>query len=102
MTMGDDQRQGGAPASVQDRGPPRADGAPPDEWRLLQALGDGIYGVDRQGRCTFVNRTALAMLGYDAPGELLGRTMHDLIHHTRPDGSSYPVEACPLLGTLRT
>ena len=73
-----------------------------DPGRLLEALGEGIYGVDRHGRCTFVNRTALDLLGYGLPGDLIGRHMHDLIHHTRPDGSAYPAETCPLLGTFVT
>lgn len=74
----------------------------PDLAAALDALGDGIYGVDAQGRCTFVNRAALAALGYASEDELLGRNMHELIHHTRSDGSFYPVASCPLLGTLET
>ena len=73
-----------------------------DPGRLLEALGEGIYGVDRHGRCTFVNRTALDLLGYGTAADLIGRHMHDLIHHTRPDGSAYPAETCPLLGTFVT
>ena len=73
-----------------------------DPGRLLEALGEGIYGVDRHGRCTFVNRTALDLLGYRASDDLIGRHMHDLIHHTRPDGSAYPADTCPLLGTFVT
>ncbi len=72
----------------------------PDSTQLLEALGDGVYGVDRHGHCTFVNRKALRLLGYEAADDLLGRHMHDLIHHTRPDGSAYPAHDCPLLRTF--
>ena len=60
---------------------------------LLDTSGEGIYGIDLEGKCTFVNKAASRMLGY-TPSELLGYGMHELIHHTRPDGSKYPVEEC--------
>ena len=69
---------------------------------LLEALGEGVYGVDLHGRCTFINRMALDLLGYATEAELIGRDMHDLIHHTRPDGSAYPARSCPLLRTSTT
>ncbi|MFC7544445.1 PAS domain-containing protein [Siccirubricoccus deserti] len=53
----------------------------------LDGMELGVYCVDRDGACTFVNRAGCAMLGYDRPEELLGRNMHDLIHHTRADGT---------------
>jgi len=67
---------------------------------LLESTGEGIYGIDKQGRCTFVNRAAATMLGY-APAEIIGQDMHTLIHHHRPDGSPYPVEQCPIYRPLR-
>ncbi|MGE0082597.1 MAG: PAS domain S-box protein, partial [Thiohalomonadaceae bacterium] len=60
---------------------------------LLQSAGEGIYGLDRQGRCTFMNPAGAAMLGY-APEELVGRSLHEVIHHSRADGTPYPVEEC--------
>jgi|KBSSwiStaDraftv2_1062776.scaffolds.fasta_scaffold03363_5 PAS domain S-box-containing protein len=48
--------------------------------RLLDSAAEGLYGVDTQGRCTFINRSALAMLGYERESELLGREMRTLIH----------------------
>jgi PAS domain S-box-containing protein len=62
---------------------------------LLESTGQGIYGIDLQGNCTFVNRAACELIGYQ-PEELLGRKTHDLIHHHKADGSVYPVEECPL------
>ena len=53
---------------------------------LLDSAAEGLYGVDTQGRCTFINRSALAMLGYEKESDLLGREMHALIHHSHPDG----------------
>jgi len=62
---------------------------------VLAALGEGVYGVDRDGRCTFVNPAALAMLGL-SEGELLGQAQHALFHHHRPDGRPYPQADCPI------
>jgi PAS domain S-box-containing protein len=62
---------------------------------LVESTDQGIYGIDRQGRCTFVNPAAAQMLGYH-PDELLGERMHQLVHHTRSDGSPYPEEECPI------
>ncbi|MBI5580775.1 MAG: response regulator [Deltaproteobacteria bacterium] len=61
----------------------------------LNSAGDGIIGVDREGRATFVNNAAERMLGF-GEGELIGKTIHALIHHSRPDGSPYPAAACPM------
>ena len=69
------------------------------QGEFLDALGDGVYGVDLEGRCLFVNKAALRILGYDGPETLIGRNMHATIHHTRPDGSAFPQAECPLLHT---
>ena len=61
---------------------------------LMDATEEGIYGVNSSGLCTFINRAALNMLGYDRPEALLGRNLHELIHHTHPDGRPYPKEQC--------
>ncbi|HEX8892742.1 MAG TPA: PAS domain S-box protein, partial [Terriglobales bacterium] len=67
---------------------------------LLESTGQGIYGIDLRGKCTFINRAASEMLGY-SPGEALGQTMHDLIHHHKGDGSNYPAEDCPVYRALQ-
>ena len=69
------------------------------QLEFMDALGDGVYGVDLEGRCVFVNRAALRMLRYAHADELLGRNMHATIHHTRPDGAPFPQHECPLLHT---
>jgi PAS domain S-box-containing protein len=67
---------------------------------LLASTAEGIYGVDLHGLCTFVNPAALRLLGYGDPAELMGRNMHELIHHTRPDGSPYPFAECEIVRKL--
>ncbi|MGQ0645496.1 MAG: adenylate/guanylate cyclase domain-containing protein [Elusimicrobiota bacterium] len=67
---------------------------------ILRAAGEGIYGVDREGRANFVNPAAAAMLGYEAD-ELIGKAVHRLCHHAKTDGSPYPIEECPIFATFR-
>ena len=62
---------------------------------ILQAAGEGIFGLDLEGRHTFVNPAAASMLGYDSQ-ELVGHPSHSLWHHTKVDGSVYPKEECPI------
>ncbi|MBU0622321.1 MAG: PAS domain S-box protein [Gammaproteobacteria bacterium] len=67
---------------------------------ILDSTGEGIYGLDTHGRCTFVNPAALQLLGFKVE-ELLGQHIHTAIHHTRQDGSPYPEEACPILAVYK-
>jgi len=62
---------------------------------LLDSTGQGVYGLDLEGKCTFINKAACEMIGY-RPEEVLGRNMHELVHHHKSDGSPYPVEECPV------
>ncbi|MBI5854186.1 MAG: PAS domain S-box protein, partial [Nitrospirae bacterium] len=68
---------------------------------LLQSTDQGIFGLDAEGRCTFLNQAAQEMFGYP-PQSVLGENMHRLIHHSYPDGSSYPQEACAIFSAFRT
>ena len=61
---------------------------------ILQSSADGLYGVDRDGRITFINPAACTLLGYTA-AQVIGHSAHALFHHSKPDGSPYPVEECP-------
>ncbi|MBI5142355.1 MAG: PAS domain S-box protein [Nitrospirae bacterium] len=72
------------------------------EWNrlILDSAGEGIYGTNTEGTAVFVNPAAAGMLGWDAD-ELLGRNMHDVIHHTKHDGTSYPAEACAIYAAFR-
>jgi two-component system, sensor histidine kinase and response regulator len=62
---------------------------------LLESTGQGIYGIDLQGRCTFLNRAMAELIGAQFE-EVLGQNMHVLVHHHKFDGSPYPVEQCPI------
>ncbi|TBU78209.1 sigma 54-interacting transcriptional regulator [Phytopseudomonas daroniae] len=66
-----------------------------DTQLLLSAVGDGIYSIDSEGLATYVNPAAARMLGWDA-GEMLGKNIHRIHHHSHADGSHYPVEDCPI------
>ena len=68
---------------------------------LLDSTAEAIFGVDLGGHCTFCNRATLRLLGYGKPDDVLGREMHEMIHHTRADGSHYPVEECPISRAMR-
>ncbi|HEX2012494.1 MAG TPA: PAS domain S-box protein [Roseateles sp.] len=67
---------------------------------LLESTGEGIYGIDTEGRCTFINRAAAAMLGR-RPEVVLGLNMHALMHHSHADNSPYPEADCPILMAFR-
>lgn len=74
-------------------------------WRdklslLLDSTGEGIFGIDMQGCCTFINRAGALQLGY-APNEVLGRNMHALAHHSHADGAHYSEQLCPIFNAFR-
>jgi PAS domain-containing protein len=60
---------------------------------LLSSVGDGIYGVDLDGRITFLNPSAEHTLGYSADA-LLGGIAHEVFHGPQEDGSPYPWTGC--------
>ncbi len=65
--------------------------------QLLDASGEGIFGLDARGFITFVNRHGSELLGF-AADELIGHLMHELVHHSHPDGTPYPIDECPIHG----
>ncbi len=67
---------------------------------LLESTGEGIFGIDMAGRCTFVNRAAAQMLGRRTE-MVLGQNMHELIHHSHADGRHYPECDCPIFNAFR-
>src|SRR5687768_2258229 len=74
-------------------------------WRdqlglLLESTGEGVFGIDLDGHCMFINRAGARLLGWEA-AEVLGRNMHDLTHHSHEDGSPYPDHACPIFNAFR-
>jgi len=62
---------------------------------LLESVGEGIFGVDLDGKVAFINPAASRMLGY-GPEKLIGHDVHEKIHHSQADGSAYPKRKCPM------
>jgi len=67
---------------------------------ILNSVGEGIYGIDNQGNATFVNPAAAAMIGWTAE-ELIGKSMHTVLHHSRADGVPYLREECPIYAAFQ-
>jgi len=67
---------------------------------ILEAAGDGIFGMDLDGKVTFINEAGAKALGF-APEELVGRDAHELIHHSHADGTPYSRSTSPILQALR-
>lgn len=67
---------------------------------ILHAVGEGIYGVNAEGRTTFANPAAERMLGWRID-ELMGRVIHRVVHHSHEDGSLYPLKECPIYAAFR-
>ena len=97
-------------SGLPDQAPDQAE-VPAEEYRrLLSALRDSeervrlvlasaaeaIFGCDSVGTCFFCNEAAARVLGYDDPAQLIGKNMHTTEHHTKADGTPYPLEECPI------
>jgi PAS domain S-box-containing protein len=67
---------------------------------ILEAVGDGIFGIDLEGKVTFINEAGARMLGYTAE-QLTGQDLHALIHHSHADGTPYSRSTSPILQALR-
>jgi two-component system sensor histidine kinase DctS len=70
--------------------------------QLLEYADEGIYSVDLNGNCTFINPSALRMLGYNDESQLLGKHIHPLIHHTRADGTPCLDKECRVYTSTRS
>jgi PAS domain S-box-containing protein len=68
---------------------------------LLNSTAEGIFGLDKDGHCTFCNPSCLRLLGYADECDLLGQHMHSLIHHTKADGTECPLAECGILQGLQ-
>jgi PAS domain S-box-containing protein len=66
---------------------------------ILNGAGEGICGLDRAGLVTFANPEATALTGWESSA-FVGRHFHETVHHSRPDGSPYPFQECPVAGCL--
>ncbi len=67
---------------------------------ILDAVGEGIYGVDAEGRTTFLNPAGERMLGWRAD-ELVGQVMHSVVHYSHEDGAPYPLKCCPIYAAFQ-
>lgn len=67
---------------------------------ILDAAGEGIYGLDCDGRITFSNAAATGILGWKIE-DVRGQSAHDVHHHSHPDGSRYPRDDCPIYAALK-
>lgn len=72
-----------------------------DNKRLVESAGEGIFSLRNDATCAFINDAALAMLGYKR-NEVVGRNIHDLIHHTDPEGTNCAEADCQIIFTLKT
>jgi PAS domain S-box-containing protein len=68
---------------------------------VLDSTAEAIFGVDLQNRCIFCNQATLRLLQATDVSELLRRNMHEVLHHTRADGTPYPFTDCPIAAALR-
>src|SRR3989442_875343 len=71
-----------------------------DNELILNSLDEGIFGLDLEGKTTFVNPAVVKMIGWEAK-ELIGKTQHDILHHSKPDGTPYPREECPIYAAFQ-
>lgn len=68
---------------------------------ILDSTAEAIYGVDLNGNCTFCNLSCLKLLGYNSKEDLLGKNMHNLIHHSSPDGVIISEEECKVFNAIK-
>ena len=86
--------------------PPNPDHMPvTDAWRdplglMLASTGEGVFGVDLEGLCVFINPAGALMIGLE-PQQVLGQNMHVLTHHAHADGTHYPLDDCPIYNAFR-
>lgn len=74
-------------------------------WRdplglMLASTGEGVFGVDLEGLCVFINPAGARMIGWE-PRQVLGQNMHILTHHSHADGAHYPLDDCPIYNAFR-
>ena len=67
---------------------------------ILNSVGEGVYGLDLQGNVTFVNPAAAKIIGWEMD-DLIGKSMHAVLHHSKSDGTSYPREQCPIYAAFK-
>ena len=71
-----------------------------DKELVLNSMDEGIFGLDLEGKTTFLNPAAAKMIGWEAK-DLIGKAQHDIVHHSKPDGTPYPREECPIYAAFK-
>lgn len=84
---------------------PSVDSGATGAWRdplglMLASTGEGVFGVDLEGLCVFINPAGARMIGFE-PLQVLGQNMHTLTHHSHADGGHYPIDDCPIYNAFR-
>ena len=69
---------------------------------ILDSTAEAIYGIDLDGKCTFCNSACLRILGYSDARDLIGKDMHELIHHSHTDGTHFSVKECRIYQAFQT
>jgi|GEM_PF-5469030 len=69
---------------------------------IMRSTADAIYAVDKHGLCTTVNRACSELLGYTDENQLLGKSFHQLVHHSYADGNHYPETECHTRRAMET
>ncbi|KIL03372.1 PAS domain-containing protein [Stutzerimonas stutzeri] len=69
---------------------------------LLDSASEAFYSIDTEGRVTLCNEAFLRLLGFASRDAVLGRQLHDVIHHSHPDGRPYDVRDCPIHRSARS
>ena len=67
---------------------------------ILDAAGEGIYGLDSNGNTTFGNAASTEIVGWRVE-DVIGKPAHDVHHHSHPDGTPYPRKECPIYAALK-
>ncbi|MFM2074186.1 MAG: hypothetical protein RJB34_491 [Pseudomonadota bacterium] len=76
-----------------------------EAWRdplglMLASTGEGVFGVDLEGLCVFINPAGARMIGLE-PQQVMGQNMHALTHHSHAHGAHYPLDDCPIYNAFR-
>lgn len=69
---------------------------------ILDSTVESIYGIDKEGVCTFCNRSGLELLGYESEMDLIGKNMHDMIHHSTRDGRRVETHDCKIVKAIES
>src|SRR4029077_17739433 len=69
---------------------------------ILESTAEGIYGIDNDGVCTFINPAALRILGFSSRDQVLGLNFHMLCHHSHTDGRAFPLQDCRIVRGVRS